>query len=94
MHFTIFAAVPVVLAVATFATAHPDKYGLSNDARDYIDDLNTREVLSPLSVRELLDELTDRLEQRDGMCMYCAKQNVKKGGTCKQHPNGGHTILR
>ncbi|KAF5311199.1 hypothetical protein D9611_013022 [Ephemerocybe angulata] len=103
MRFTsLVALVPLAASLATLATAREYEY---NDAREYIDELSLREtansedlstrseqILSELSTRELIDELSDRLERRTryGTCKNCNLRKVIKGGSCTEP--GGHVL--
>ncbi|KAF6740981.1 hypothetical protein DFP72DRAFT_947902 [Ephemerocybe angulata] len=93
MRFTILAVVPLVLAFASFTSAHSSGSDLSLEAREYIDELTAREILSEVSTRELLDHLSARLERRGGICTKCGKQNVQnKGKPCRQNVQYGHVV--
>ncbi|RXW17241.1 hypothetical protein EST38_g8611 [Candolleomyces aberdarensis] len=94
MRVSFAALLPVVVSLTAWvASAHYDG-GAPLEARDWLDDLTTRdleyvgqilerrEVLSEFSTRDLIDELTDRLERRGNGgskektygCPYCGKQ--------------------
>ncbi|KAF6749475.1 hypothetical protein DFP72DRAFT_1073300 [Ephemerocybe angulata] len=106
MRLSFFATVlPIALSLASLTAARGHDSGLfkficfaaqsSNEARDYVDELATREILFELTTRELIDELSDRLERRAGgktkngppktvfVCKFCMQpwETLKPPGT-------------
>ncbi|KAF5340598.1 hypothetical protein D9611_007341 [Ephemerocybe angulata] len=80
MRVSFFATIlPIALSLASLTAARGYDSGLTYEARDYIDELSTRDQLSSLTTRELIDELSDRLERRGGskystpVCTFCLK---------------------
>ncbi|KAF6750179.1 hypothetical protein DFP72DRAFT_1048460 [Ephemerocybe angulata] len=80
MRFSILSLLPIALALASFTNAHVDRdHSLS--AREYLDELSVvaslerRELLEDLTTRELIDELSDRLERREQL-FKCPYTNV------------------
>ncbi|KAF6749404.1 hypothetical protein DFP72DRAFT_852551 [Ephemerocybe angulata] len=74
MRLSFFATIlPIVLSLASLTAARGYDSGLSYEARNYVDELATREILSELTTRELMDELSDRLERRETkvICAWC-----------------------
>ncbi|KAJ2935508.1 hypothetical protein H1R20_g1584, partial [Candolleomyces eurysporus] len=93
MRISFATLLPVVVSLTTWvASAHHDG-GAHLEARDWMDGLNTRdleivgdilerrEVLAEFSTRDLIDELSDRLERRGNIiskrktykCPYCGR---------------------
>ncbi|KAF6749997.1 hypothetical protein DFP72DRAFT_851973 [Ephemerocybe angulata] len=78
-------------ALASLATAYRDDYTFA--ARDYLDELTTstrsldrREMLADIAIRDLLDELADRLEARaPGDQIQCSSCSMKFPGTSEGH---------
>ncbi|KAF6750278.1 hypothetical protein DFP72DRAFT_1139944 [Ephemerocybe angulata] len=75
MRFSILSLLPIALALASFTNAYVDRdHSLS--AREYLDELSVpslerRELLEDLTTRELIDELSDRLDRRQKFkCPY------------------------
>ncbi|KAF6750592.1 hypothetical protein DFP72DRAFT_851669 [Ephemerocybe angulata] len=79
------ALIPIVAALASYVKAHSDP---SFDAREYTDELaargdaytealERREIMTDISTRELIQELSERLERREGekqkKCKYCGR---------------------
>ncbi|KAF5329879.1 hypothetical protein D9611_013419 [Ephemerocybe angulata] len=89
MRFNILVLVPTVVALASYVQGHYDQF----DARDLVDELSTREIqsllrrseimeeLAEISTRNLIYELSSRLEARGGgaskpvfHCFHCHKK--------------------
>ncbi|KAF6742256.1 hypothetical protein DFP72DRAFT_69483 [Ephemerocybe angulata] len=75
MRVSILSLLPFALALASFANAHVD-YDHSLSARDYLDELSVaslerRELLGDLTTRELIEELSERLDRRGGQTFTC-----------------------
>ncbi|KAF6760976.1 hypothetical protein DFP72DRAFT_843231 [Ephemerocybe angulata] len=79
------ALIPVVAALVSYVNAHSDPFF---DAREYIDDLvaredgytetlERREIMADISTRELIQELSERLERR-------APEKLKQCKFCKR----------
>ncbi|KAF5334449.1 hypothetical protein D9611_014470 [Ephemerocybe angulata] len=74
MRFNVLVLVPTVVALASYVQGHYDEF----DARDLVDELSTREIqgllrrseimeeLAEISTRDLIHELSSRLEARGG----------------------------
>ncbi|KAF5335285.1 hypothetical protein D9611_011742 [Ephemerocybe angulata] len=80
MRVSILSIFSLTLALANFVSAHSDD---TLNAREYVDDLSVREtsadVLADISTRDLISELSDRLERRGGellKCPHCPRQFV------------------
>ncbi|KAF6751980.1 hypothetical protein DFP72DRAFT_1171833 [Ephemerocybe angulata] len=89
MRFNVLVLVPTVVALASYVQGHYDEF----DARDLVDELSTREIqgllrrseimeeLAEISTRDLIHELSSRLEARGGNSSkpkkyYCWSCNV------------------
>ncbi|KAF6749470.1 hypothetical protein DFP72DRAFT_1102310 [Ephemerocybe angulata] len=96
MRLSFFATIlPIALSLASLTAARGYDSGLSYEARNYVDDLATREILSELTTRELIDELSDRLERRRGrkptggskvICAYCRHDWARVAGISDNCP--------
>ncbi|KAF6745817.1 ectomycorrhizas-regulated small secreted protein [Ephemerocybe angulata] len=82
MRVSILSLLPFALALASFANARVD-YDHSLSARDYLDELSVtslerRELLEGLTTREIIEELSERLDRRQKFkCLYsnhCSKE--------------------
>ncbi|KAF5335283.1 hypothetical protein D9611_011744 [Ephemerocybe angulata] len=66
MRVSILSIVSLTLALANFVSGHSDD---ALHAREYVDDLSLREtntdVLADISTRDLISELSERLERRE-----------------------------
>ncbi|KAF5318220.1 hypothetical protein D9611_014897 [Ephemerocybe angulata] len=81
--------IPIVLSLATsFVSAYGDDTSL--DAREYIDELVARDLqlaqVSDLSTRDLIDELSERLEIRE-------RRKVTRWKLLHSHRSTHHRIL-
>ncbi|KAF5331374.1 hypothetical protein D9611_011799 [Ephemerocybe angulata] len=80
MQFSLLALLPVFISLASIVNAHHD---LGLHARDELSatrsfdesQLSLRELLGEMTTRELIEEVTERLERRkvSGTCPYCKK---------------------
>ncbi|KAF6752103.1 ectomycorrhizas-regulated small secreted protein [Ephemerocybe angulata] len=79
MRFNVLVLVPTVVALASYVQGHYDEF----DARDTreIQSLLRRsemmEELAEISTRDLIDELSSRLEARFGKKYICSKCNTE-----------------
>ncbi|KAF5331258.1 hypothetical protein D9611_013123 [Ephemerocybe angulata] len=83
MRVSILSIVSLTLALANFVSGHSDD---AHRAREYVDDISVREtstdVLADISTRDLISELSERLERRGGTphvlmkCPHCPRQFV------------------
>ncbi|KAJ2928329.1 hypothetical protein H1R20_g8748, partial [Candolleomyces eurysporus] len=104
MRISFATLLPVVVSLTAWvASAHYDG-GAPLEARSWMDGLSTRElqilerreVLSEFSARDLVDELSDRLERRGNnnsknkgyTCPYCGKKydTFEKAKACATQP--------
>ncbi|KAF5331261.1 hypothetical protein D9611_013124 [Ephemerocybe angulata] len=99
MHFPTLHLLSIVASLAVLSKGY--SYDMF-EARDYIDELSTRTdaALSSLSTRELIAELSERLDRRKSddhstqfECTEClAKSKTgKKSKTCPQSKDGYHS---
>ncbi|KAF6752107.1 hypothetical protein DFP72DRAFT_1047462 [Ephemerocybe angulata] len=78
MHLPTLHLLSIVASLAVLSRAHSDH---AFDAREYMDELSTRTdaVLSSLATRELIAELSERLDRRKVdphlkyVCIHCQK---------------------
>ncbi|KAF5335341.1 hypothetical protein D9611_011738 [Ephemerocybe angulata] len=71
MRVSIVSIVSLTLALANFVSAHSDDI---LHAREYVDDLSVRDIgdaLADISTRDLISELSERLERRGGELLQC-----------------------
>ncbi|KAF6744556.1 hypothetical protein DFP72DRAFT_1078402 [Ephemerocybe angulata] len=85
MHFNVLVLVPTVVALASYVQGHYDEFD-ARDTREIQSLLRRSEImeeLAEISTRDLIDELSSRLEAR-GMypCKKCGR-NWKSGGDAK-----------
>ncbi|KAF6745760.1 ectomycorrhizas-regulated small secreted protein [Ephemerocybe angulata] len=96
----------VAISLASIVNAHQDQ---TLEARDYVDKLTAREVaytdlerrdlFADISTRELIDELSDRLERRGRyyVCNDCGmKWSWRSDGertSCKKSKTGRHEVI-
>ncbi|KAF5335411.1 hypothetical protein D9611_011745 [Ephemerocybe angulata] len=80
MRVSIVSIVSLTLALANFVYAHSDD---TLHAREYVDGLSVREIgdaLADISTRDLISELSERLERREGgellQCPHCFRRFV------------------
>ncbi|KAF6744394.1 hypothetical protein DFP72DRAFT_83008 [Ephemerocybe angulata] len=104
MRVSAFTLISIVASLATYVAAHSES---TYDARELVDEFATRnleafdyalerrEILDDLSTRDLIDELSDRLERRAGeklqkgfKCPYCGKnyKNEADAKHCATNP--------
>ncbi|KAF6744837.1 hypothetical protein DFP72DRAFT_1051697 [Ephemerocybe angulata] len=94
MRVSLFAILPIALALASTATATAN-YDHDFEARDYIDDLATRDyeddsilgarhLLVDISTRDLVDELTRRRGLVKFKCKTCGAKFGKSGDEIKR----------
>ncbi|KAF6759135.1 hypothetical protein DFP72DRAFT_149111 [Ephemerocybe angulata] len=87
-----FLSVALALTLAAFATARSGHADLSLEACDYINELITRETLSDLSMRELLNELSGRRSQRSSgelkQCIFCKVRMYEPRDPCYSGKSG------
>ncbi|KAF5334452.1 hypothetical protein D9611_014479 [Ephemerocybe angulata] len=90
MRFNILLLAPTIVALATYVQGHYDEF----DARDLVDELSVRNLLrrseimddlAEISTRDLITELSSRLEARGGggskpvyNCWLCNKEFSNK----------------
>ncbi|KAF5335700.1 hypothetical protein D9611_009609 [Ephemerocybe angulata] len=101
MHFTALRLLSIVASLVVLSKAYSDDVF---EARDYIDDLSTRAdaSLSSLSTRELIAELSERLDRRKvgpgkpvRVCDWCQQtERAVKGKPCEATVNGKHKWWR
>ncbi|KAF6745092.1 hypothetical protein DFP72DRAFT_454597 [Ephemerocybe angulata] len=97
MHFPTLHLLSIVASLAVLSQAYSDDVF---EARDYIDELSTRTVaLSSLSTRELITELSERLDRRKEdrstkfectKCLAISKTGAKSK-SCPKSSDGWHS---
>ncbi|KAF6745798.1 hypothetical protein DFP72DRAFT_1153465 [Ephemerocybe angulata] len=82
MRVPLFTLLSCALSWASYVAAYGDHTFEAREGIDtvlakrglYENDLSVRELLTDVSTRDLLEEISERLERRDGFCITCKTQ--------------------
>ncbi|KAF6752507.1 hypothetical protein DFP72DRAFT_905009 [Ephemerocybe angulata] len=91
MRLSLLALIPIAASLFTYVSAHYDD---AFEGREYVDEvvvtrsldetLERREVLAGITSRELLDELSERLERREWVVCEGCRKIIGEGGLWSQ----------